>query len=198
MLPDFLGVKKELSEARSNAVSKNLLGDPVLSKIPNYRQHEGDRFTIFRRDGTQATSSQKLIKSDLITFDAKDIQARGEGAIYEGIGKARHQIATVSRRMISEKLEEDIVPRVDGGGRAFDANVFFELLDAMDFSFNDEGTWQEPDFWQEHPNPQTQLTVKRVRMEIDTDPTLRERLDSLIARKRQEWNDREANRKLAD
>lgn len=59
MLPDFLGVKKELSEARYDAVSSNLLGDPVLSKIPNYRQHEGDRFTIFRRDGTQATSSQE-------------------------------------------------------------------------------------------------------------------------------------------
>lgn len=198
MLPDFLKVKKELSEYRNNEVSSNLFGDPVLAKIRSYRQHEGNRFTMNRRDGSQVNSKQQMVKSELIAFDPQDIQKRGEQSIYEGIGKARQQIAAIGRRMISQKIEEDAVPKIDGAGRQFDSEVYFEVLESMEFSFDDNGTWQEPEFWQEHPNPRTQLTVKRVRMKIDSEPALRQRLDSLIARKRQEWNDREANRKLVD
>ena len=198
MLPDFVSVKKELSEARSDAVSSNLFGDPVLDKIQSYRQHEGNRFTIFRRDGSHVTSNQQMVRSELITFDPKDIQARGEESIYESIGRAHQQVAAIGRRMISQTLEEDAVPKIDGGGRRFDADVYFEILESMDFNFDEDGKWTEPDFWQERPNPQTQLTVKRTRMKIDSEPALLKRLDSLVARKRQEWDDREANRKLVD
>src|SRR5437867_984841 len=99
MLPDFLKIKRELSEVRSSEISSNPFGDPVLSKIPKYKQHEGDRFTIFREDGTQSTHNQKEIRSEPITFDLIDIQKRGERAIFETIAIGHQQMVREGRKL---------------------------------------------------------------------------------------------------
>jgi hypothetical protein len=198
MLPDFKKVKKELSASRATELSSNLFADPVLSKIRHYRQHEGDRFTIFRDDGSHTTSSQKLMRSELITFEAQEIQARGERVIYESIEKARSEIAIQGRRLVSEKLEEEPVPKVDAGGRPFTAELYLESLEAMELQFDRDGTWKEPDVWQEFPNPRMKVRIEQETERFDREPDLKQRLDSLLSRKRQEFNDREANRKLVD
>jgi hypothetical protein len=177
-------------------MSSNLFLDPVLSKIRSYRQHEGDRFTIFREDGTRATSDQKLIRSELITLDLKEIQVRGERAIFEGFAPAREQLAITGRKMIGDKIDQDS-PHVDAAGRPF-PEVFLEMLEKMDLSFDDNGTWQEPEFVPPHPNPQLIARLIAGRKRFDNEPILKEKLDALLTRKRQDWNDREANRKLVD
>jgi hypothetical protein len=198
VLPDFKKVKSELSKSRAADLSSNLFGDPVLSKIRRYRQHEGDRFTIFREDGSHTTSDQRLVRSELITFEAKDIQARGEKAIYESIAKARSEIAIQGRRMVSERLEEEPVPKVDAAGRPFTAELYLEVLEAMELQFDRNGTWKEPDFWQEVPNPRMKLRIDQEMERFNREPDLKQKLDSLLDRKRQDFNDREANRKLVD
>jgi hypothetical protein len=65
-------------------------------------------------------------------------------------------------------------------------------------SFDDDGKWNEPDFWQERPNPAMLKTVEAVRKRFDEEAELKSRLDELLDRKRKAFNDREANRKLAD
>lgn len=197
MLPDFLDVKRGLSEARSAAVSANLFGDPVLAKVRSYRQHEGSRFTIFRDDGTRATSEQKLLRSDLVTIDLTDVQARGEQAIYESVAAARQQIAIAGRKLVSETVGEES-PKMDAGGRPFTAEMYLEILDTLFIGFDEEGNWVEPDFWQEFPNPRILARVESEKKRFESEPELRERLDALIARKKREWDDREANRKLVD
>ncbi len=198
MLPDFLNVKQALSEARSAEVSGNVFGDPVLSKVRSYRQHEGDRFTIFREDGSQATSDQSLIRSEPIILDLKDIQARGEQAIYESIATARQQMSVSGKRLFAEKIEEEPINRMDAGGRRFTAELYLELLETLFVGFDEDGNMNEIDFWQEHPNPQLLANIEAEKKRFDNEPLLRAKLDALISRKRQEWNDREANRKLVD
>jgi hypothetical protein len=197
VLPDFLSIKKDLSESRFSSFSSNLFGDPVLSKIPRYKQHEGDRFTIFRDDGSQATSDQKEIRSDPVTIDLKEVHKRGERAIFDSIVEARRQIAATGRRMIVEKIEQES-PSMNAQGRPFTAEIYLEMLESLFFSFDEHGNWEEPDFWQEYPNPKLLERVRSERRRFEVEPELREKLDSIISSKRQEWNDREANRKLVD
>lgn len=198
MLPDFLNIKRELSLIRYESISSNLFGDPVLSKIRTYRQHEGNRFTIFREDGTQSTSDQREIRSELVTFDLKDIQARGERAIFESLAPARQQVATAGRRLFSERLKEEPIPATHAKGRPFTAELYLEMLETVVLEFDEEGNRKDLDFWQEHPNPQLLARVESEKKRFESEPDLQEKLDALIARKRQEWNDREANRKLVD
>src|ERR1051325_11326724 len=136
MLPDFLNVKQGLSEARSAAVSANVFGDAVLSTVRSYRQHEGDRFTIFREDGTQATTEQKEITSEPIILDLKDIQARGERAIYESIATARQQMSVSGKRLFAERIEEEPINRIDAGGRPFTAELYLEFLEPLLVGFD--------------------------------------------------------------
>jgi hypothetical protein len=196
VLPDFINIKKELSQARSSAISS--LGDPIMSKIPAYRQHEGDRFSIFREDGSQDTSDQKLIRSEPITIDLKDVHSRGEQAIYESIAIARQQLTQASKRLLSEKLEEAPIPSMDAAGRSFTAELYLEMLEPMFLNFDEEGRWNHLDFWQENPNPRLLAKVDSELKRFESEPELRDQLETLLARKRQEWNDREANRKLVD
>ena len=65
-------------------------------------------------------------------------------------------------------------------------------------SFDDQGNWNEPDFWQERPNPAMLKTIEAVRKRFEAEPELKSQLDALLIRKREAFNDREANRKLVD
>ena len=160
MLPDFLNVKRELSQVRYSSMSSNLFGDPLLSKIRTYRQHEGNRFTIFREDGTQATNEHRAVHSELLTFDPKDIQERGERAILETFLTARRQVATAGRRLFAERLREEPIPETDAQGRPFTAELYLEILETVDFDFDAAGNWKELELWQERPNPRFMAAVE--------------------------------------
>ncbi len=198
MLPDFLKIKRELSQVRYSDLSSNLFGDSLLSKIRKYRQHEGNRFTIFREDGTQATSDQKELRSEEVTFDLKDIHVKGERAIFATIEAARQEVALASRKLFVKVLQEAPIPVTDANGRPFTAELYLETLEKVDFDFDEEGNWKGLDFWQEYQNPQLLAKVESEKKRFASEPELREKLEALIARKRQQWNDREANRKLVD
>jgi hypothetical protein len=198
MLPDFPELKKHISQSRSAQVSAQMFGDPVLAKVRSYRQNEGDRFTIIREDGTSQTSKQRELRSEALQFRLTDIQAKGEVVIFETVAKAHGQIAVAGRRLFSERIEEEPINRVDGGGRRFSPEVYLEILESLEMSFDDDGKWNEPDFWQERPNPAMLKTVEAVRKRFDEEAELKSTLDELLDRKRKAFNDREANRKLAD
>jgi hypothetical protein len=198
MLPDFPELKRHISQLRSEELSAMRFADPVLAKVRSYRQHEGERFTIVREDGSSTTSQQRQLRSENMEFRLADIQARGEIAIFETISKAHQQIATAGRRLFSERLEEEPINRVDGAGRRFSPDMYLEILESLDLSFDERGNWIKPDFWQERPNPALLKTVEAVRQRFHDEPELKSKLDDLVKRKRAVFNDREANRKLVD
>jgi hypothetical protein len=198
MLPDFPEIKGHISQLRSAEMSASRFGDRVLDKVRSYRQHEGDRFTIIREDGSSTTSAQRKLQSENIEFRLTDIQARGEIAIHEAFAKAYQQIAIAGRRLFSERLEEEPINRLDAQGRQFSPELYLELLESLEISFDEQGNWNEPDFWQERPNPATMKRVEAVRKRFDEEPELKSKLETLLARKREAFNDREINRKLVD
>jgi hypothetical protein len=198
MFPDFPEIKSHISQSRSAEISATRFGDPVLAKVRSYRHHEGDRFTIIREDGSSTTSQQRQLRSENMEFRLPDIQSRGEVAIFETIAKAHQQIAIASRRLVSETLDEEPINRLDGAGRRFSPELYLEILESLEMSFDEQGNWNEPDFWQERPNPAMMKTVQSVRKRFDEETELKSKLNALLHRKREAFNDREANRKLVD
>jgi hypothetical protein len=180
MLPDFPEIKRYISQSRSTELSAMRFGDPVLSKIRSHRQHEGDRFTIIREDGSTSTSQQQQLRSENMEFSLRDIQARGEVAVFETFAKAHQQIAIAGRRLLSERLNEEPINRVDAGGRRFSPELYLEMLETLEMSFDEQGNWNEPDFWQERPNPAILKTVKEVRQRFNEEPELKSKLDTLL------------------
>ncbi len=198
MLPDFPEIKRHISQARSAEISSMRFGDPVLAKIRSYRQYEGDRFTIIREDGSSTTSDQRLLRSENMEFSLIDIQSRGEVAIFETVRKAHQQVAVAGRRLFSERIEETPINQVDAAGRRLSPELYLEILESLEMSFDEQGNWNEPDFWQERPNPAMLEAFKKIRKRFDEEAELKSKLDALLTLKREAFNDREANRKLAD
>lgn len=198
MFPDFLKLKKQLSEERSADLSVRHFGDAVLAKIRSYRQHEGDRFTIFRDDGSSTTKPQKQILSEPMNIDLRDVHTRGERAINESIAIATGQIAAQSRRLVATTLEEEPVPKVEAHGQRFSAEFYLKVLNAMELSFDETGKWVEPEEWQEHPNPRLMELVRKEKERFKEEPELRDQLNALLTTKKEEWDARQANRKLVD
>jgi hypothetical protein len=87
------------------------------------------------------------------------------------------------------------VPSHDAGGRPISAELIFETWESMDFSFDEKGNWQRPTLVI-NPIQAPRLTKELKRME--TEPDLIERFEELLAQKKRDWDDREANRKLVD
>ena len=131
-------------------------------------------------------------------FSLMDIQSRGEVAIFETVRKAHQQVAVAGRQLFSERLEETPINQVDAAGRRFSPELYLEVLESLEMSFDEQGNWNEPDFWQKRPNPTTLEALKTVRKRFDEEAELKSKLDALLTRKREAFNDREANRKLVD
>ena len=96
MLPDFLVPKFELLKEQSYAITHNRSGEPLLSQIASYINHEGKGFILLREDGTQETSDYRLMSGE-IRPDLKDIQKKGEAAIDEALTPANKEIHETQR-----------------------------------------------------------------------------------------------------
>lgn len=200
MLPDFLELKKELSNLREGNLRSSFFRDPVLLKIAAFQIHEGDRFTLLREDGTKETKKLKKVGKK-ITIKLKDVQARGEKAIVEVFADAIKEIEEASKTLLENTLKtgtEAYGTAFDAGGRPFTAELYLEALENVMLTFDAQGNWEQGEMWQRHPNP---IMAQQIRKELDrfnTEPALKKKLNALIKRKRKEWNVREANRKLVD
>jgi hypothetical protein len=193
MLPDFLALKFELLKEQSYAVTHNRSGEPLLSQIASYIHHEGKGFILLREDGTQETSDYRLMSGE-IRIDLKDIQKKGEAAIDEALNPANKEINETQRKALFETLNRT-VPSHDAGGRPISAELILEMWESMDFSFDENGNWQRPTIVI-NPIQAPRLTKELKRME--TEPNLIQRFEELLAQKKRDWDDREANRKLVD
>ena len=69
------------------------------------------------------------------------------------------------------------------------------MWESMDFSFDEAGNWQRPIMV---INPIQVPRVKKELLRLESEPCLIRRFDELLAKKKRDWDDREASRKLVD
>ena len=193
MLPDFLTLKIELAKEQGYAITHNRSGEPLLSQIANYVNHEGKGFILRREDGGEEKVDYRLMSGE-IEIDLRDIQRKGEAAIDEAMRPANKEINEAQRKALFETLNRT-VPSLDAGGRPISAELILEMWESMDFSFDEVGNWQRPTMV---INPIQAPRVKKELARLESEPNLVLRFEALLAQKKRDWDDREANRKLVD
>ena len=87
--------------------------------------------------------------------------------------------------------------QVDAGGAPFSADLYFEMLEKLQIDFDDLG---EPDTGGARlvMHPDMAERVIPLMKAWEADETFQQRYRDLMLRKRDEWRDRESNRKLVD
>ena len=197
MLPDFTSLKRERLQNENHDLSKRIEQGTPLSKIRSFRIHEGDRWTIFREDGSRETSTPKRHES-LVEMSRKDVHNKGEQAIQEAFSKIQADIKKSKMRLFYQTLDETIEESgnsFDARGNPVSAEMILQMWEGMELSFDEWRNWLKPSII---CNPVQTQRLKAEMNRFETDPNLKAKLNDLIQRKREEWNVREANRKLAD
>ncbi len=137
---------------------------------------------------TQQLSSMMEIKFDEIpdlTFE-------------KAIAKYDEMILDMVRKQTGfalERLNEDIPKSqsIDAKGKKLGAEIILEMLETIQLEFYPDG---RPHELHMVGGLFTSEQLKAVDEEFQSNPELQKRYDELMARKREEWRAREANRKL--
>jgi hypothetical protein len=150
---------------------------------------------VIRADGSTDESGLKRASAEM-TLKFEEIPHLTIADRIQKLDELANQMAQEMSKHLFASLNESIDEAgqaVDGMGKPFDAELFFAVLEKMQLEFDEDG--------QQHNlamvvAPQLGERVKVVFEQIDKDPILSQRHRSILQRKREEWSDREATRKL--
>ncbi|MFO1349908.1 MAG: hypothetical protein U1F68_04195 [Gammaproteobacteria bacterium] len=196
MLPDLPGLKREIQSVvdrylRARVHSK--LG--VFDKSPKHIVHEGNRMRTLRADGSSDDSDLKQASAEMtVKFD--DIPRLTAAKWMEKLDSLADEMAKQIGQHLYGSLDASLEKAgqvVDGRGKPFDAETVFAVLEKIALDFDETGQHHELSIVM---SPDLAQRAKKVFEQIESDPVLRQRHRELIDRKRSEWRDREATRKL--
>lgn len=196
MLPDYLRVKKRLHELYMERWYRMAASDGVLGGLPEPQTlHEGDRHHLVREDGSEQDVEMKQGSASMsFHFDELD-SATTEEIVRKWDAAARDMHGQMTKHLIEvvDQGCEEVGNVFDAKGRPF-AEVFLEMMEKMDMSFEPDGTRSPGQSVLLHPS-----TFERIRPELEAmeaDPDIQRRVREIENRKREEWRAREADRKL--
>jgi len=197
MLPDFPSLKAEMQklvEAKMHHLVDT--GDPVLSQIKRYTQHEGTDTQYEQHGGKTVRSGPEEIG---VAFEVKMEE------IPELVGeKLDAKLKAIAQEITSKQAQsffkkvgescDEVGNTVDAGGKPITPELLLEVFSRIETEFDENG------------NPTTSLVIhpnqvpalKKVANQIENDPDLGRRNQEILERQREKWAARESNRKLVD
>ncbi len=196
MLPDLPSLKKDiqwiLTRYLRNQINARL---GVFNKSPQYRVYEGNRMRTIHEDRTVTDSEFKKSSAEMIVKVGEVPRL----TIEERLSRI-NTIAEDMARQISQhafetlnKAIESVGNVVDRKGKPFDAEAVFEALNTIQIEFDETGQRHNLSLVM---HPAHIERWKNVFEQIEADAVLRKRYEEIMERKRIEWRDREASRKL--
>jgi len=195
MLPDYPKVKKELEKAYFLIFKKLVEGytpDPFFRQVQVF---EGGKTAIVREDGTKDETNPFQVES-LFTISTKEIPNLKIDEILKRIDETAMQLSSERQKRLYQSLSDQLERAgrmMDGEGRSISAEVILEALDNVMITFDEGGNPQIPTLV---IHPDLADKAKAADEEFKKSPELRERYDQIISKKREEWNAREASRRL--
>ena len=198
MIPDFPDEKEKLMQiwfSYLNFKHNELLG--FFGTIPTHRNHEGNQWDLNRADGTYDRQQYKTIET-YMNIEYKDIPNLTSEKIQEIITKIAEDMARqMSQNMFAEisRVTKSIGNEVNLNGQPFEKESFLEVLSKIDIDFDENGKMKSPSIimspkmWEENKD-------RFATWEEDKDFLAKH--EAIISKKREEWCDRENNRKLVD
>lgn len=199
MLPDFTRVKTRINRNLGRWVRQQIpIEAPLLKGVATFRQHEGRTSTIVRENGSEDPT-------DYQTFTGESVMNRDEMKRFDGetfhqkLRELAIQIGEAQTQGLLKAAGEaaDSVGNVVRTGGELTPDKFFEVYRTVEMDFDPQTLQPTPGFvWVMHPDVAASV-VQKVR-EWEKNPAFKAKFEKIMAAKREEWRDREANRKLVD
>jgi hypothetical protein len=196
MLPDLPTLKTDIQrflDRYLHAQVNSRLG--VFNRSPKLIIHEGNRMRTVRGDGSVDESELKQASAELsLNFDEiPRMRPQERAAKLDDIAdQIARQMSEHMFGTLNEILEE-AGQVVDHKGKPLDAEAIFSVLETLQIEFDRTGSQMELSIV---VPPALAPKAKLVFEQIQSDKMLRERYEEIMSRKRMEWRDREAARKL--
>ncbi|PKO65768.1 MAG: hypothetical protein CVU22_18310 [Betaproteobacteria bacterium HGW-Betaproteobacteria-16] len=168
---------------------------PGIGEAPQHVIHEGERTRIIRSDGSTEDSELKEASAEFVVrFDeAAEMSPQARAAKLDEIAESMaRQISQHAFASINATLEAK-GQVFDNAGRPLDAEAILATLEKLQMDFDQRG---KPNGLSIVVGPEIAERTRREYQRLMTEPALRRKFEALIQRKRMDWRDREAARKL--
>lgn len=198
MIPDFPEEKEKIMRFWNKyleAKHKQLLG--FMGELPSHMNHEGHRWLLNRSDGTGDESLYKEIQGNL-TIEASEVPDLTPEKIKEKFDRVADEMARQTfQGMLAEiiRVTNSVGNSIDANGQPLTQELFLQMLERMDQSFDENGNWMPPTIF---ISPDMAKKHFEIMKSWENDPKFLTRQAEIVTRKREEWNDRENSRKLVD
>ncbi len=197
MLPDFPKVKTKFQQILARLIDHLVRQEPLLSQIRRERQFEGNRMTMGPEGARSQQSGYKQMAAEL-AMERDEVIAKGPAAFLQKVESMAEQLQEQQGGMVLNDLRR-IVERagtvVDAKGRELTYDLFLEGIEKISMDFGDKGNPHLPTLF---VSPEIGLKLKDKLAEWNADPEVQRKFREIIEKKRQEWLDRESDRKLVD
>ena len=198
MIPDFSQEKEKIMQFWNKyLITKNqeLLG--FLGKLPAYRNHEGHQWALNRADGMEDNQPYLQIEG-LMTVEISEVPSLTPDKIREKLDKIADDMARqISQGMFAEisRVTKEVGNEVNAEGKPLSQDLFLQMLEKMDLDFDENGNLNPPTIVM---HPDLWKAKKEEIKSWETDEKFLSKQKRLIEKKKEEWRDRENNRKLVD
>lgn len=196
MLPDLPNLKRDIQNVLYRylqvQVNKRI---GIFNELSRQIIQEGDRLRVVRADGSIDDSELKRASAEMIIENSEAPRL----TFTERIAKLNDVAEEMSRQM-SEHLFGTLNEVLDKAGqvtnnkgRPLDSDAFFSVMEKIQLDFDESGKHHKLSIV---VPPKLKMKMEQVLNQIDSDPELQKRYEEIILKKRIEWLDREASRKL--
>lgn len=198
MLPDYPQLKKQMNK-RVVAILRHKIAirAPVVAEIRSVPQHEGDKCTYETAEGDIKELDYKNVGVG-VEIPFVHIPAFGIAELRQKIAEMAEGIARQQMKLLLATLTEvteEVGNVMDAEGQPLSAELMLKAWETMHINFDERGQPDMPGMLLHLVNEER---VKQELNRFETDRELNKRRREIIDLKREEWRDREADRKLVD
>ncbi len=197
MLPEFPEIKMLIERALNKNLRAEIRNDPLLSRFGEYHFSEGDKWEVEQEDGSIEKREFTKIEGK-VSISSKDVVTKGLGAFAASQLQIAEEIKSKQTEMLIKEFKntaEQSGNILDNRNRPFTFDTFITLLEKVTIEFDNDGRAILPSLV---VAPELAEKLAKEIPKWEADLKNKERYDKLLEKKREEWNDRESNRKLVD
>lgn len=199
MLPDFPKIKARLLRLAWFEHRGRIQADELIGAIRAVPYHEGRGFATGDVDG-YVEHTEPEVRAFPYKMERSAIIDRGLDAFRESLAQATAlQIQAMHEMLLRKAAEatERVGNKVDAGGQPFSAELYFRMLETVQIDFDELG---RPDISGTRMvvHPEQAEGVRTLMEQWENDESFQQRYRDIMLKKREEWCDRESNRKLVD